>query len=296
MVAPSAAAALAAAVLGVDTSAPGPQTQHMCPAERYAVPDSADPPVSQVGRVMLVLTALHRADRSLPLVDLAHACGLPKSSTHRLAEELCRYAALERTDGGYRLGMRLFELGSGVPTQRVLRDAALPLMADLREATRCTVHLAVLDGVDVVYVQILTAPDGIRLPSRLGGRLPAHATGVGKAMMAFADPAVTDARIQAGLPRLTPRTIASPGALRRELEKIRTNGIAFDREESALGVLCIAVPILDPDGRAVAALSVTGRSTREVTRIAPAARTVGLTLGRLLATLTPAHGPAGTAI
>lgn len=182
--------------------------------------------------------------------------------------------------------MRLFELGSGVPQQRALRDAALPLMADLREATRCTVHLAVLDGIEVVYVQILTAPGGIRLPSKLGGRLPAHATGVGKAMMAFSDPSVLAARVEAGLPRLTPRTICTPGALARDLAQIRAQGIAYDREESTVGVHCVAVPVFDAGERVIAALSVTGRSTREVTRIAPAARTVGLSLGRLLSART----------
>lgn len=231
---------------------------------------------------MLLFDALYRAEQALPLAELARQAGLPKTSTHRLAEELCRHALLERTELGYRLGMRLFELGAGVPPQRALREAALPLMADLREATRCTVHLAVLDGVDVVYVQILNSPGGRRLPSKLGGRLPAHATGVGKAILAYAAPEVVTARIDAGLPRLTPRTISTPGALTRELEQIRSSGVAYDREESTIGIHCVAAPVFDAQDRVVAALSVTGRSTREIVRIAPAARTVGLALGRLL--------------
>lgn len=237
---------------------------------------------------MLLFDVLYRAEEALPLAELARRAALPKTSTHRLAEELCRCALLERTTWGYRLGMRLFELGAGVPPQRALREAALPLMADLREATRCTVHLAVLDGVEVVYVQILNSPDSTRLPSRLGGRLPAHATGVGKAILAYSAPDVVTARIDAGLPRLTPRTICTPGALARELETIRTNGVAYDREESTVGIYCVAAPVFDAQDRVVAALSVTGRSTREIVRAAPAARTVGLALGRLLQARTAA--------
>lgn len=236
---------------------------------------------------MRLFDALYRAEGAVPLAELARRAGLPKTSTHRLAEELCKHALLERTDGGYRLGMRLFELGAGVPPQRALREAALPLMADLREATRCTVHLAILDGTEVVYVQILASPGSSRLPSRLGGRLPAHATGVGKAILAFSPPEVVAARVDAGLRRLTPRTISTPGALARELESIRTHGIAYDREESTVGIHCVAAPVFDAQDRVVAALSVTGRSTREVVRIAPAARTVGLALGRLLQARTP---------
>ncbi|QQR99660.1 MAG: IclR family transcriptional regulator [Austwickia sp.] len=236
---------------------------------------------------MLLFDALYRAEQALPLAELARRAGLPKTSTHRLAEELCRHALLERADGGYRLGMRLFELGAGVPPQRALREAALPLMADLREATRCTVHLAVLDGIEVVYVQILNSPGSTRLPSRLGGRLPAHATGVGKVILAYSPAEVVTARIDAGLTRLTPRTICTPGTLSRELETIRANGVAYDREESTVGIHCVAAPVFDAQDRVVAALSVTGRSTREVVRVAPAARTVGLALGRLLQARTP---------
>ena len=97
-------------------------------------------------------------------------------------------------------------------------------MRDLHEATSETVHLAVLDGAEVVYVAIRPGRHGPRLPSRVGGRMPAHATGVGKAILAFSPPEVAAALIDAGLERRTPRTIADPGALRRELTRIRGSG------------------------------------------------------------------------
>ena len=104
---------------------------------------------------------------------------------------------LERQGDGYRLGMWLFERGELVPEHRSLSDAALPLMEDLREVTRQRVHLAVLEGVDVVYVEIL-GTGGIDVASRTGGRFPAHATGVGKAMLAYSPAATVRARVDAG--------------------------------------------------------------------------------------------------
>ena len=114
-------------------------------------------------------------------------------------------------------------------------------------------HLAVLDGIEVVYVQILNSPGSTRLPSRLGGRLPAHATGVGKVILAYSPAEVVTARIDAGLTRLTPRTICTPGTLSRELETIRANGVAYDREESTVGIHCVAAPVFDAQDRVVAA-------------------------------------------
>lgn len=116
-----------------------------------------------------------------------------------------------------------------------LVDAARPHLADLREATRNTVHLAVLEGIEVVYVNILRGPDAPRLPSRVGGRLPAHATGVGKAMVAFAADDAVDRVIATGLPRMSRRTITSPAILRRQLARIRDEATAYEREESGIG-------------------------------------------------------------
>ena len=137
---------------------------------------------------------------------------------------------------------------------RSLSAAALPVMEDLREATRQRIHLAVLEGVDVVYVEIL-GTSGVDVTSRTGGRLPAHATGVGKVILAYSSAATVRARVEAGLPRLTPRTIATAGNLTRELRKIRSVGMALDLEESHLGVSCVAAPVFGADrqgpGRAV---------------------------------------------
>ena len=187
--------------------------------------------MSLLSRAAAIVGAFDERAPVLSLVELSRRTGLPKSTVHRIVAELVTLRVLERQGDGYRLGMWLFERGELVPEHRSLSDAALPLMEDLREVTRQRVHLAVLEGVDVVYVEIL-GTGGIDVASRTGGRFPAHATGVGKAMLAYSPAATVRARVDAGLTRLTPRTICTPGGLTRELRKIRSVGMALDLEES----------------------------------------------------------------
>jgi len=240
---------------------------------------------------MSLLWAFDPDRPELGISELARRTGLPKSTTHRLAGELVRLGLLEQAGPRLRLGLRLFELGQLVPRQRTLRDAALPFMEDLREATQNSVHLAVLEGIEVVYVEILLSRGSRSLPSRVGGRLPAHATGVGKAILAFSPPEVVTARIEAGLVRLSPHTIVTPGGLTRELRTIRSEGVSYDRQESDLGIVCAAAPVIAPDGTVTAGLSVTGRAERlDVKRMAPAVRTAALALSRALASPGPGWG------
>jgi IclR family transcriptional regulator, acetate operon repressor len=252
--------------------------QGMCSAERNGLP------VTVVGRAALLLDCLAAGD-SPGISELARRSGLAKTTVFRLVHELASCGLVEATGDGVRLGMRLFELGSSVPRQRSLREAALPYMRDLHEATGETVHLAVLDGAEVVYIAIRHGTYAPRLPSRVGGRMPAHATGVGKAILAFSPPDVVPALIAAGLERRTGRTIVAPGALGRELARIRESGIAFDREESGPGIVCAASPVFGAGGTVVAALSLTGWSARlKLDRVAPAVRTAALALSRQLGT------------
>ena len=239
-------------------------------------------PLTVVGRAALLLDCLAAGD-SPGISELARRSGLAKTTVFRLVHELARHGLVEDTGDGVRLGMRLFELGSSVPRQRSLAEAALPFMRDLQQATGDTVHLAVLDGAEVVYLQILRGRGTRQLPSRVGGRMPAHATGVGKAILAFAPPDVVAAVIAAGLDRRTPRTLVAPGALRRELARIRDRGVSFDREESGPGIVCAASPVFGADGAVLAALSLTGWSSRlDLDRVAPAVRTAALALSRQL--------------
>lgn len=259
----------------------------MCPAERN-IPDSG---VARVAAVLGAFDALHAV---LRVSEIARRAGLPKSTTSRLVRDLVGYGFLERDENDSALlhmGTRLFEYGELASRHRNLRAIALPYMADLREATRQTVHLAVLDGTEVVYVEILRSKDAPRMGSRVGGRLPAHAAAVGKVLLAFGDAEAVDAVCAHGLAPVGPRTITAPGLFRRELERIRAAGVAYENEETGPGVGCVATVILGADGRAVAAMSISGWSGRlNLRRVGPAVRTAGLAVSRELRGPSPSMG------
>jgi IclR family transcriptional regulator, acetate operon repressor len=217
-------------------------------------------PISVIGRAMTVLTSYRATDDGLSLAEITRRTGLAKPTIYRLLGELQAWGMVERTDGVWRLGLQLFELGQMPPRQRGLREAAMPYLNDLHEATRETIHLAILDGADVVYLEKLTRPGGPNLPSRVGGRMPPHCTGVGKALLAHSPDSVLTRIVHDRLQRLTPYTIVGPGLLLKQLSSIRGSGVAYDREESTVGVTCVACPVLDSAGLPAAAISASGWS------------------------------------
>ncbi len=239
-------------------------------------------PVSVISRSVAILACFESGPGVLGITEIAERTGLAKGTVHRLVEQLAAERIVERTDDGrVTLGVRLFEFGALVPLPRTLAEVARPLMDDLHRATDRQIHLAVLDGIDVVYVEIVHG--GLPLASSIGGRLPAHATGVGKALLAYSPRAVVAERIEAGLPAMTPRTIIAPGDLARDLANVRSEGTAYDHEESHLGISCVAAPIFGADKRIHAALSVTGQTPRmDLDRLGVAARTAAFTISRHL--------------
>jgi DNA-binding IclR family transcriptional regulator len=241
---------------------------------------------SVLGRAMTLLTAFAPGETELTLAELSRRTRIPKTTAHRILGELDRWHVVEHTRTGVRLGMRLFELGALVPIQQGLREAATPFLADLYEATHETVHLAVLNGVDVVYLAKFDASNSPVVASRVGGRMPAYCTGVGKALLAFGPPEHVAAVIVAGLPRRTPRTVIVPRLFEAGLAEIRERGVAEEHEESTVGVACVAAPVLDARGHAVAAVSITGWANQlNTARLAPAVRTAALGISRTLRAL-----------
>lgn len=216
------------------------------------------------------------------LTELAARTGLSKTTTHRLAGDLVRLGLLERTAGSYRLGGTLFELGSLVPRRQDLRETALPFLQDLFESTHETIHLGIRDNGEVVYVERIHGHDPLPLPSRLGGRLPLTCTAIGKALLAFSDPEAADEILARPLPKLTRFSITDPVRLRTAIEQTQVSGLAYEEQEAALGVSCIAAPIFA--GRAaVAALSVAvGREQFRPAHLAPAIRTAALGISRAM--------------
>lgn len=246
-------------------------------------PDQRNDESSTAARLATLLGAFGPGDDALGVSELARRTGLPKSSVSRLSRHLLEQGLFERAGTSLRLGLKLFEIGQLALRARGLVEAARPYLADLREATHNTVHLAILEGTEVVYLDLLRGPDAPRLPSRVGGRFPAHATAVGKAILAYSPQQALDAVLRAGLERVSPRTITAPGLLRTQLRRVRSEGIAYEREESGIGVTCAASPLLDSDSRALGAISISGWTTRMRTeRVAPAVHTAALTLSRTL--------------
>jgi IclR family transcriptional regulator, acetate operon repressor len=238
---------------------------------------------SAVGKALGLLDAFTPEAPELSIRELARVSGVARSTTHRLVGELLAWGALERTPGGVRLGVKLFELGSMAPTSVTLREAALPYAHHLHEVTRLTVNLAIRAGDEIVYLDKITSRS-LRVPhSRLGGRGALHATGLGKAILASSPSDVVDAVLAAPLPALTPKTIVSADALRSELARVREQRVAFDVEESRLGLFCVAAPILDGRGLALGAISVTGATALDqAERFAPAVMTTALAVAGAL--------------
>jgi len=234
-------------------------------------------------RLQLILDAVAEQHGEVGLSQLALLTGIAKPTVYRLASELVRHGMLRRGQYGYGLGFHLFELGQQVPISRRLRDTALPVMSELLEATHEIVQLAVLHGSEVVCLEKLTPRQSIKAPSEVGARLPAYCSGVGKAILAFSDEGNIEAVLAAPMPKVTAATITVPARFRRELEAVRQRGIAYDRGEGTPGIACVAAPILKYDGRAVAAISITGPAQRlRVVRFEAAVRTAAETISRLL--------------
>jgi DNA-binding IclR family transcriptional regulator len=215
---------------------------------------------SVLGRAAALLNAFTEREPVLSLGQLTERTALPRSTAHRLAESLVSVGWLERDLAGYRVGLRLFEVGALVINVNRLRDSASVWLQEAHEMSRNAVHLAVLDGFDVVYLDKVCSRE-LDVPSRIGGRMPAYCTALGKAILAFAPEADIDLLIGDGLRARTARTVVVPAAFRASIAETRAVGVAFESEEAVLGVSCVAAPIRG-SGRAIASISITGPSRR----------------------------------
>ncbi|WP_205314986.1 IclR family transcriptional regulator [Nonomuraea lactucae] len=226
----------------------------MSPAER----DRATGGMGGLDRAAAILGAFDATHRELTLAALVSRCGMPRSTTHRTAERMIRLGWLDKPRDRYRIGNRLFEISSLAPIRHELREAVLPFLQDLHNAAKTTVQLGVLDGTRILVVEKITGHRPMPMLSQAGGMIPAHCSALGRAILAYSEPAIIDAVIAAGLPQRTPRTPTTAVAVLRELTAVPDRGWAVDREEGNIGVSCVAAPIFGPLGDVVAALSVTG--------------------------------------
>lgn len=227
--------------------------------EQHPRPDRS----TVLGKTMIVLGSFGPDDRGVGFAELQRRTGLSKATLHRLAGDLVALRLLDREeDGAYHLGRGLFELGMRASVERGLLEVATPFLEDLYERTHETVHLGLREGHEVVYVAKMGGHRQAAAPSRLGGRMPLHATAIGKVLLAHAPEELRAEVLGGTLERLAPRTITAPGLLRTQLEEIVERGVGFEFEESTRGLVCVAAPIFDRTDEVVAAVSLTGPVTR----------------------------------
>ncbi|WP_284742406.1 IclR family transcriptional regulator [Amycolatopsis sp. RTGN1] len=214
-------------------------------------------PLSMVDRVVLILDVFERSGGTLSLGQISARSGIPRSSAHRIVQQLVGARWLQRSGTEYTLGLRMFEIGSLVVRRTRTSDVARPFLQELCATTGHVIHLALLDEQDVVYLEKIGGAYAGTLPSRVGGRLPAHCTGVGKVLLAYSPRAVVDRYLAGGLCARTNASITTAEALEAAMVKIRNCGYATEFGEAAVGTACVAAPILEFD-TAVAAVSVCG--------------------------------------
>jgi DNA-binding IclR family transcriptional regulator len=238
---------------------------------------------SVTSRVLRILEAFEAGPATLSLTGIADAADLSLPTAHRLVHELTEWGALQRDPAGrYQVGLRLWEVAQ--QGGRHLREAARPYLQDLFSLTRETSHLAVRKGREALYIDRVYGSKRVPRASRVGGRLPLHATAVGKVLLAYEDPWIREAYVAAPLEAPTVRTHVHPARLLEELERVREQGHATTFEEVRPGACSIAVPVLDRDGTAVAALglSLLSGHAAQMTRHLPALHGVA---GRIAAAI-----------
>lgn len=238
---------------------------------------------SVTGRAFAVLDTFDGTHRHQSLAQISRRAKLPLTTTHRLINELVNQGALVRTvDGSYEIGRKIWSLGILASLHSDLREVALPYMEDLYQLGNDAVQIAVLDGIRCLIVERIAGSRTLAVISKPGARLPLHASGVGKVMLAYGSKELQDAAM-ASLESFTEKTVTNPDILRAQLKAIKHDGFAQSDEELAVGARTLAAPIFGHGNKVVAALGiVTPVSNREILRIAPLLKVTANALSKKL--------------
>lgn len=221
--------------------------------------------VQAVDRTLAILETLATHRGPVPLSVLAREVGLNVSTVHRLLHTLMGrgFVHQEPDSGRYKLGLKVFELGTAALSALDVRQAGRPILEEIVRTCNETANLVVLDQDEVVYVDQVESSRQVKMIAKIGGRAPVYCTGSGKAILANLPPAEREALLaRVELQRRTARTLTDPALLRREFEEIARLGYSLDLEEMEDGVRCVAAPVWNSFSRVVAAISVSGPSSR----------------------------------
>jgi DNA-binding IclR family transcriptional regulator len=239
---------------------------------------------SATDRLLAVLDAFDLEYPALSLTDIARRADLPLATAHRLIAALAGWGALERDEAGdYHIGLRLWEVAALAPRGLGLRQAAMPFLEDLYEATHENVQLAVRDGLEVLYIEWISGRSAVGVRTQVGARWPLHATGVGLALLAHGDAGLQDQVCGGPLASFTPYTVTDPAQLRRLLAEVRRMGAAVSDRQITDDAVSVAAPVRGTRGDVVAAVSVVV-PVRDVNRQAliPAVRVAARGISRAL--------------
>jgi DNA-binding IclR family transcriptional regulator len=226
--------------------------------------ESKSAPVGVVGKVLRILEALDASPTGLQLREISQLTSVNKSTAYRFLAHLESEGYLFRDDAGaYIVGPKLARLGAGIAYYATLRKISRLILTQLAKETMETVNLAVLDGHDVLYLEVLESPHSFRMASRPGMHRPPNCTALGKVLLAFLAMEQREEILpMLSFERATPRTIPNLARFRKELVRVAQRGFAMDDQETELGARCVAAPVLDESGKVAAAISVSGPITR----------------------------------
>lgn len=269
---------------------PGPSTSVAGPSgRRYRGQVESS---SVTSKVLALLGAFDASHPELTLSELARRAGVSVPTAHRRAAELVEWGALERSAAGsYRIGLRLWEVGSLAPRAPALREAALPFMEDLYVLTRQNVQLAVRDDDELVFVERIAGRRAVTVLTRVGGRFHLHATGVGLVLLAHAPTEVQERVLAGPLPRHASGTITEPDVLRRVLADIRKRGYAVSERAVTDDATSVAAPLRDGTGSVIAAVSIVVEAeTARPRELAPYVLTAARGISRALGATDSSNG------
>ncbi len=229
------------------------------------MPASETSPATAVERALNILEAAAQRREGLTNAEISRKLGIPKSSASYILRTLEKrgYLRRELETGRYRLGLKILSLGGDAQANLDIADLALPFLRVLGEKIRMTVHLAVLDQGEAVYIEKVEAPGFFKVNTWVGRRMFLHSTSVGKCLLAWLPKNEIETIVkQHGLKKRTPKTITSIAKLLADLEQVKRSGYAVDDEENSLGARCLGAPIFDALGNVTAALGASGTLTQ----------------------------------
>lgn len=218
--------------------------------------DDIKPHQSVSSKLLTVIEAFSASEPALTLSEISRKTSLPLATAYRFVAEWVAWGGLvRRSDGKYIIGTRLWEVGVQSPNLQILRNAAVPFLEDLVSETKQTAQLAILEGFDALYVEKIAARNSSVTISRVGSRLPLHATGVGLIFLAHANADYVESYLSRSLKKFTPQTVSDPDSIRQRLNIIKRMGLVRVEEELHSEILSIAAPVRDRSGKTIAAIS-----------------------------------------